>query len=215
MSVCFWKRRRTYAVSLLLGLLLAFTLTAEAERMAAFANTCADVRADTVRLHIRAASDSVLDQTIKLRVRDVLAAKAAELCAGAKTEEQAAAALRQNLPLLAHTARLVLAQNGQKQAVAAVLRREFFDTSHYANATLPAGEYDALRITLGGGKGHNWWCCLYPSLCLAASGAHYGQPAENALVAGDYEVRFAVVDWWEKRKDGCAASQKTREAPEA
>lgn len=184
-------------LSMVLGFCLAVALTASAGRMADFSAACAEVRGDTVRLHIRAASNSVEDQALKLRVRDAVVRQAAGICAAAKTQAQAEAALRQNLTLLVRTAQRVLAAAGHPQRVAVRMERAFFHTSHYAGATLPAGEYEALRITLGAGAGHNWWCCLYPSLCLAASGAHYETPRENALIVGDYEVRFAAVELWE------------------
>ncbi len=205
MFLLFRNRRFAGCFSLALGFCLAVALTAGAARMADFADTCAAVRSDTVRLHIRAASDTVEDQTLKLAVRDAVVRQAARLCAAAENEAQAEAALRQNLLTLAWTARCVLGSRHAPQAVGVSMQREYFGTARYADATLPAGEYTALRITLGGGRGHNWWCCLYPSLCLAASGAHYARPAENALVTGKYEVRFAAVDLWEKYRRAAEA----------
>lgn len=206
------SRLRLLLVSLPLGLALALGLTAAGAGMGRFADTCAAVRADTLRLHIVAASNTVWDQTLKLRVRDAVLAEAAQLCAQAKTEPQAKAILTQNLPALVRTAEAVLARAGDAQAVSAQMERGYFSTAHYRDAALPAGTYDAVRITLGAGAGHNWWCCLYPSLCLAASGARYDTPAENALVLGGCEVRLAAVEWWEKQK-ARGAGRQTQTVP--
>lgn len=196
-------RRRCAALSLALGFLLALGVTAAAGQ-AAFARTCAAVRADTLRLHIVAASDTVLDQTLKLRVRDAVVAQAAALCAGCETPAQARAAFLQGLPALTARVRQLLADAGRPQPVTVCLETAWFATGHYGACTLPPGQYEALRITLGGGAGHNWWCCLYPALCLSASGAGYDTPAENALVTGGYEIRFAALEWWQRRRNGGA-----------
>jgi stage II sporulation protein R len=199
MSLTFWTRTRTFYISLVLGFCLAFGFSAAG--FCRFSATCAEVRADTLRLHIVAASDSVSDQSVKLRVRDAIVAAAGRLCADAADKAQAQKILQDNLPLLVHIAQYTMAQAGCPQAATAQLENAYFSTMRYTKDTLPAGRYDAVRIRLGRGAGHNWWCCLYPSLCLSASGAHYEKPAENALVTGKYEIRFAAVEWWEKQQE--------------
>ncbi|MCI2046587.1 MAG: stage II sporulation protein R [Faecalibacterium sp.] len=202
MSLTFWTKTRTWYLSLALGFVLAFALTAAG--FSDFSRTCGAIRADTLRLHIVAASDSVADQTLKLQVRNAIVAAAGRICAAAPDQESAKAALRQNLPLLVHTAQYAMAQRGRPQQATAQIEHSYFATAHYGDDTLPAGQYDAVRIRLGAGKGHNWWCCLYPALCLSASGAHYEKPAEDAIVTGDYEIRFACVEWWEQQKQKSA-----------
>ena len=199
---------RLLSLSLCLGFCLTLVLaSAGLGNMAQFAKTCAQVREDTLRLHIVAASNSVLDQTLKLRVRDAVVTTVGSLCADAPDQKTAKAVLRQNLPMLAQLARQVLARAGYPQSAQARIERSRFSISHYASATLPAGEYDALFLRLGAGKGHNWWCCLYPALCLSASGAHYKNSAEDALVHGKYEIRLAAVDWWESHRKASEAKR--------
>lgn len=187
-------------LSLALGFLMALGWAAEQSR---FAAVCAGIRADTVRLHIRAESDAVADQSRKLKVRDAVLVQAARLCAGANSSAQAQAVLVRNLPRLARTAQNALVHSGKAAGVKAALRPAVFDTTQYGSRTLPAGEYTALQLTIGAGAGKNWWCCLYPALCTAAAGACYDTPAENAVVCGSgYEVRFALVEWWQKLRAG-------------
>ena len=80
------------------------------------------------------------------------------------------------------------------------LVRQYFPTTRYEGFQLPAGQYQALRVELGQAEGRNWWCVLYPGLCLAASSlpAGYGDTAEQGLVVGEYEIRFALLELWQR-----------------
>lgn len=153
------------------------------------------VSGDTLRLHVRASSDTVRDQTLKLIVRDTVLAAADESCPSAnKTEALRWAAA--NLPRLQLAAQSALAQYGAECPVRVRIVNMYFDTAHYSGGALPAGRYDAVRVDLGGGQryGKNWWCVLYPGLCRAACGAYAAQE-ENDLVCGQYLVRFRLVEW--------------------
>ncbi len=183
-------------LSLVLGLVITFTWAASQSR---FAQVCGQVRQDTLRLHIVASSDTVADQSLKLRVRDAVLEQAGKLCADAPNQTVAKEILAHNLPMLERTAGRVLVRAGQPMPVKAEMENSYFATTHYTHNTLPAGTYDAVRITLGKGNGHNWWCCLYPALCISAA-SEYEQEEENAVVSsGKYEIRFALVEWWQNR----------------
>ena len=151
--------------------------------------------ADTLRLHIKADSDSLLDQTAKLAVRDALLAYTDAQCR-ASTQPEALHWAAQNLPALELTARQTLARLGLAPAARVELVNMYFAATRYQNAALPAGRYDAVRLTLGENdrSGKNWWCVLYPGLCRAACGS-YALPQENDLICGEYIVRFRLVDW--------------------
>ncbi len=154
------------------------------------------VCADTLRLHIRAESDSIADQSAKLHVRDAVLAYMDACCpAGSKPEALQWAA--QHLFELQLTARHALAALGIRSPVRVQLANLYFDARRYANGILPAGRYDAVRIEIGSGSGRNWWCVLYPGLCRAACGG-YALPEENDLICGDYILRLKLVDWWHR-----------------
>ena len=162
------------------------------------------VCADTLRLHIRAASDAVADQSAKLRVRDaVLACLDAACPAGNQTDARSWAA--RNLFTLQLAAWHALARCGVNAPVQVQLVNMYFPARQYTGGCLPAGRYDAVRITIGSGSGQNWWCVLYPGLCRAACGG-YALPEENDLVCGDYILRLRFVDWWNRH----TASRTTR-----
>ena len=160
-------------------------------------DTGAALCADTLRLHIKADSDSLQDQTAKLAVRDALLAYTDAQCR-ASTQPEALHWAAQNLPALELTARQTLARLGLAPAARVELVNMYFAATRYQNAVLPAGRYDALRIDLGAGKGRNWWCVLYPGLCRSACGG-YARPAENDLVCGNYILRLRLVEWVQQR----------------
>ena len=150
------------------------------------------VCADTLRLHIRAASDAVADQSAKLRVRDAVLAVMQQCPAHSAPEARAWAAGQ--LLQFQLAAQRALAAQGIRAPVRVYLVNMYFPARRYPTGQLPAGRYDAVRIDIGSGGGCNWWCVLYPGLCSFAQGG-YALPAENDLVCGQYILRFRLVDW--------------------
>jgi hypothetical protein len=97
----------------------------------------------------------------------------------------------------------ILAENGFKETATVTVQKETFTTRKYDTFVMPAGVYDALRITVGEGQGQNWWCVVFPQLCLPAvsegmeaeaAGAGFSDTLTGAL-EGEYEVRFFLLDW--------------------
>ncbi|MBQ6691900.1 MAG: stage II sporulation protein R, partial [Clostridia bacterium] len=123
-----------------------------------------------VRLHVKANSDSEADQAIKLRVRDAVVDFCARELTGTETLAQALAFFAREQEALKQTADAVLldAQTGYQSSVS--LGIEQFPETQYGAATVPAGPYRTLRVTLGEGNGANWWCVLFPPLCLIQTG---------------------------------------------
>ena len=121
---------------------------------------------ELIRFHVVANSDSEEDQSIKLQVRDaVLNSLQNDLNKIADVNE-ARAYLQAKLPQIQAVANSVLEATGCDCEAVVTLCKEAFDTRYYDTFTLPAGIYEALRITIGEGEGHNWWCVLYPNLCF-------------------------------------------------
>lgn len=161
-------------------------------------STAALVRQDTLRLHVVANSDTIEDQLTKLKARDAVLAAVEPLLTGADSREQAADILAANREPLEQA---VSAAIGGSQPVKLVLTRQHFPTTRYEGFTLPEGNYQALRVELGTARGHNWFCVLYPALCLSGAQAEYDRPAENRLVFGGREIRFALLEWLDKREN--------------
>ena len=184
-------KRKVLELGVGLGLLLSVVLTVAAAQRGKVA---AQVRADTIRLHVLANSDTIEDQLLKLEVRDAILDALPAAVTSAATPQQAAQALRTALPRLQRAADLALHQAHSAQRAAVRLETADFAARAYGSFALPGGAYTALRVELGDAQGHNWFCVLYPALCVAGATAEYPTPQENALVFGRYEVRFALWD---------------------
>lgn len=128
-----------------------------------------------IRLHVVANSDSAADQSIKLHVRDAVLAAARQALQGTDDPQQAIA---QALPQLEAAANAALAAQGSRNTASVSFRRELFPTREYDTFSLPSGVYRSLRVTIGAGGGHNWWCVIFPSLCVPATADGFVQAAE-------------------------------------
>lgn len=128
-----------------------------------------------IRLHVVANSDSAADQSIKLHVRDAVLAAARQALQGTDDPQQAIA---QALPQLEAAANAALAAQGSRDTASVSFRRELFPTREYDTFSLPSGVYRSLRVTIGAGGGHNWWCVIFPSLCVPATADGFVQAAE-------------------------------------
>jgi stage II sporulation protein R len=146
-------------ISILLSALIAMLIPTEAEGA---------IYGDTVRLHILASSDSAEDQALKLTVRDRILEKYGKALSLSKTKEDAKTYAEELLPEIEKDTELYLAQLGKPCDISARLEYEWFDTRIYENFTLPCGYYCSLTVAIGEGKGKNWWCVMYPPLCLDA-----------------------------------------------
>ena len=173
--------------------------------MVPFGAACADLSQDVFRLHILANSDSASDQALKLKVRDRVLSFTEELFRQAKSKEEAERVTSEHLQEIADVAATVLKENNSTDAVRAELVNMFFTTRHYENFTLPSGNYDALRLTIGKGEGHNWWCVMFPSLCVSAP-EETDSRAREALDGSEYNVvknetreyKFFIIEMLEK-----------------
>lgn len=165
---------------------------------------------ELIRLHVVANSDSREDQEIKLRVRDAVVESLSETMADIADIDQAKAYIRENLPKIQQVANKTLKALGCDETALASLKEEVFDTRYYDTFTLPAGVYEALRITIGDGEGQNWWCVVFPTLCIPATSEGFSDVAAGAgfpdtltaALEGEsgYEIRFFLLDWlgkWE------------------
>lgn len=157
------------------------------------------LREDILRLHVVGASDSAEDQQVKLRVRDAVLATLEEGLADLKDLDQAAAYVEEMLPRLERAANRVLEESGFRERVTVSLGEEAFPMREYDSFSLPAGVYQALRVVIGDGAGKNWWCVVFPQLCLSATAEEFDEVSAfsdtlNDSLTGEYEIRFWVLD---------------------
>ena len=160
-----------------------------------------------IRLHVIANSDTQADQALKLQVRDRVLASAESILQRAEDMEQARAELEHALPELSAAAQAVVREEGYNYPVTARLERTEFPYKAYDGFALPAGEYLALRITLGEGRGQNWWCVVFPPLCTTAATDWSGVAIDAGLEEDDvslitqentqYVLKFRSLELWE------------------
>ncbi len=191
--------------TVILTVTLAFLLAVFLDSFSAFHQECAQIQQEVLRLHILANSDREEDQALKLAVRDRILADTGGLFNRAENQADAREAAFENLGAVEASARAALLAEGSNAQVRAEVVRMFFDTRVYDGFTMPAGWYDALRVVIGEGAGHNWWCVLYPPLCVSAAEKlpeelERFSEEERALLESEprYEVRFFLVELLEK-----------------
>lgn len=190
------KKSRMIEISLAFALIVAVIFS-----VVGFEKECENIRNDVVRLHILANSDSEKDQQVKLAVRDALLNSGKELFNGTVNVNNAAKSLEVQKEELIRIANEVLSANGFNYKAQVYLTEEYFTTRAYEDFTLPAGEYLALKVILGSGEGHNWWCVMFPPLCLPAASENTDidavfseNGAEIVQSAAKYEIRFKIVE---------------------
>lgn len=156
------------------------------------------ISASLVRLHVIAVSDEENEQEIKLKVRDAVLEFLEPLLENAADSAEARAVIEENLNGIAMSA----AMSAEGRSVTVSLSRESYPTRRYTGFTLPAGEYDSLRVILGEGRGHNWWCVVFPPLCTSAAAPEELMSAMSEEEVGivteseGYELRFRAVELW-------------------
>lgn len=157
-----------------------------------------------IRLHVVGASDSEEDQQIKLQVRDAITEKLEKVMAQIPDMETAKAYIQAHLPELEKVANNALQAAGSAKTAVVSFMEEAFPLREYDTFSLPAGVYESLRITIGEGEGKNWWCVVFPRLCVSATAEGFEDTAVSAGFSGDltgalvgkqkYQVRFFLLD---------------------
>ncbi len=173
-----------------------------------FAKTSEEIRSDVLRLHVIANSDTSVDQNLKLRLRDYILQEGKDIFNGSVNVENAVEKIEPVLPELEKSAKAFMNQAGFDYDVKISLSNEYFTTRTYETVTLPAGQYLALRVVIGSGEGHNWWCVMFPPMCVPA--ADKKDEIENVFSEKEiklveskpkYEPRFKVVEIYEQLKE--------------
>lgn len=184
-------------IALLIGLIFTIVFS----NISAFANDYDELRGNVVRLHILANSDSNEDQTLKLKVRDTILAETKDLYQENMSFYETEKMMYSNLDRFRAIVERVIAENGYDYSVKCELVNMKFDDRVYENFTMPGGYYDALRITIGEAKGHNWWCVMYPQLCVPAATkvedcdkAFTNQQQKMLKNPQKYKIKFKCVE---------------------
>ena len=168
-----------------------------------------EIAQKVLRFHVRANSDSREDQALKLRVRDAVGAMMQQVLEGVEDVAECSRIVEANLAAVVDTAQQTVYEEGYTYTVSAHMQSTEYPQKAYGNYIFPAGEYQALNVVIGSGKGRNWWCVMYPNLCF--HDAVYEVVDEEAektlqrvlsedeydavLKSGEYRIRFKYLDF--------------------
>ena len=166
-----------------------------------------EIYENVLRLHVVANSDSEVDQTLKLKVRDEVLKSTQELFIDCKTRDEAKEVLAKNLDLIQRVAQSTVISEGYSYTATVELGEEEYPTKNYESCCFPAGEYLSLQIKLGEARGQNWWCVLFPPMCVGAATkdnafAEVGLTGDqyNIITQTEnpkYKVRFKLLEAFE------------------
>lgn len=189
------------------ALLIGFITAVFCEGICAFAESRRGITEDVFRLHVIANSDSDEDQALKLRVRNAVLEASADIFDGAVSADDAKHLSEENLQLFEAAAAAEIAASGYDYPVRCEVGTVHFDRRVYGSAELPEGDYSALRVIIGEGEGKNWWCVMFPALCLPAvtnTDEVLSLAAENGVISTEelelmqdpenYEVKFYFAE---------------------
>lgn len=185
--------------------LLAAIIICCALNITAFSKQCNSIRGKMLRMHVIANSDSDDDQALKLKVRDAVLSAGKEVFDGSVTADEAEEKIIPHIDFLRKTALDVMKSEGYSYDVKITVQKEYFATRTYENSvTLPAGYYTAVKVIIGEGAGHNWWCVMFPPMCLPAAEAECEisdvlTDEETEIVTGTekYQFKFKIVEFFE------------------
>lgn len=187
--------------SILASLLICCVLN-----ISSFSEKCSSIREKMLRMHVIANSDSEEDQALKLKVRDAVLKEGKEIFDGSVTAEAAKSKILPETERLRSAALKVIENEGFEYDVKITVDNEFFNTRTYdGSVTLPAGYYTAVKVIIGEGKGHNWWCVMFPPMCLPAAAKEceisdvLDESETEIATGGDrYRFKFKIVEIYEK-----------------
>ena len=188
-----------------LAALTAFIIACVSSTMS-FASACKDIRSSVLRMHVIANSDSAEDQALKLKVRDAVLEAGIEYFDNSESAAEAEKKLVLVKDELEAIAKKTVMDNGYDYDVKVNIGNAYFPTKTYdGEVTFPAGEYEAVNVVIGSGNGHNWWCVMFPPMCLPA--AESDVELDEVLSRDEYEIvksnpkfepRFKIIEWYEK-----------------
>ncbi len=172
-----------------------------------FLTTSNKISNDVFRLHILANSDSEEDQNLKLKVRDEILKSGQELFLNCNSLDEIIKVSSDNVKFFKDIAEKCIKENGYNYPVNIYVDKEYFSTRKYDKITLPSGFYNALKIEIGNAEGHNWWCVMFPAICLSAVSDEeiyeILDDDEIDLINSNekYEIRFKIVEIYSKIKN--------------
>ena len=199
---------RIVVIVLFLGMICLLNIGTEEKKVNALQE---GISRQVIRFHVLANSDKAKDQKLKLSVRDAVVEEMQEKLKDIYTKSEAEKIIKANLGNITKVAERTLEKKGCKEKVVAYLTTNEFPVKKYGDTIFPAGKYETLQVEIGEAKGHNWWCVMYPSLCMVEEGMarvpdESKKKLKNTLSQEEYdcideqnvtvEYRLKIVELW-------------------
>lgn len=184
-------------ISVFLALIFAVTVSVCSSSI----HTADGIKANTLRLHIIANSDTEKDRQLKLQVKELMLDMENLLPTDKMSFEQAKAEINRNMSVMEQNINSFLADSNAGYTASCSLENFYFDTTQYADFALPQGEYTALTVRLGKAQGKNWWCVVYPQLCSQSCGKAALENSDDFIKTDKITPRFKVVELYENIKN--------------
>lgn len=182
------KLKHILLISLLLVIFLIFNLFSYSN------SVFAGLQDNIFRLHILANSDSEEDQALKLKIRDCVISYMETINNSSTTKEETINNVNSNLDNIKQIAENKIKELGYDYKVNIEIGNFYFPTKYYGNISLPAGNYDALKINIGEAQGQNWWCSLFPPLCFIDISNGYLEDNDKEILENNLsEEEFMLV----------------------
>lgn len=184
-------KRNILDKAMMIGAVLSLIITG----FTAFAEDCEEKPQEVLRLHILANSDSKEDQTLKYDLRDYMLTEFSEVFGSCESFDKSVYVANERRAEIEEKANEFVHSKGYDYNVKCEVAKTYFTTRKYENVTLPAGEYTAVRLLIGNAGGRNWWCVMFPPLCLPAAGEFFTEEESKRVEESrDYEIKFAVFE---------------------
>lgn len=186
------SRMKIWEISLLLALCFSLCLGTWAQAKQS------SLSSSLVRLHVIAVSDDEYEQSLKLRVRDGVLSYISPKLRDVKSAQQAQEIIKNELDGI----KVAAESSAEGRSVEVTLSQEYYPTRNYEKFSLPAGKYQSLRVILGEGEGHNWWCVVFPPLCISAAEQEQAVESMSEDMRGivteedGYEYKFRILELW-------------------
>lgn len=185
------KDKKYIFISVIVGFIVTFTVAFTTNN---YANEISeDIAESVLRLHIRANSNEVYDQELKLKVRDSILEEFRPELSTANTKEELIKIIEMNYDKIIDVAEKVIKDNGYNYGIRVGVDKTYLETRKYGDIYLPAGTYDALIVEIGSGEGDNWWCVLFPPLCYVESNSTIPDKDRNVLKNSLNDEEYDII----------------------
>lgn len=164
-----------------------------------------DISTKVLRMHVLANSNSINDQRLKIAVKNNILKSTQKLFTDCDNLEESIEIAQSNTELIKASAQEMIKKYNKNYDVKVYVDNEFFDVREYKDFTLPSGNYNTVKVVIGEGKGKNWWCVMYPAVCISACSDDFDKALtkeeKKLITSKKYIPKFKILEIINKIKN--------------